>query len=536
MAKGLDVFCCYICYKCYICYAVSGAPVAGVADVATWMLVMAPLIPRPSGNGISPFQEDTDSSYKDDMQPSNQSEGKIAELLKPLPLFPLPSEARNLPRSILGPFEKLACSLASELQVPLEIAVQSVLSAASLAAQGIADVQTPLGTTCPLSLSAMSVIGPGARKTYVDKIVFAAIKLYEQNSCDAITRKIQLSDNSKSILDKKSITDAAIACVHTINGLSFEDFSKQLPLLPVSLLYVSSDALQFTNKTNKTTKSQPTKAGKIFDCAWSGDDIILNKGSSVHLLRGRRITISLTLDDKFAADIISSDNPGTRSFVSKTLIAWPESMVGKRSFGDIDINRINGLTEFNNKCISMLDLLPGPLQPDLNKIPLKVIKLSDDGNKRLLKFIDNLENDPKSKEYFVDIIDFTENATENICRIAGIFSLFKNEYTTVIDDDSLHLALCLFLHYAAELARIRNIRGVQDQITTAELLLKWLRKQTSVLKDANEPLGISTRKVLQYGPPPLRSKSNLDSAIKVLEDHGWIYMQFNRREIVLSEE
>ena len=72
---------------------------------------------------------------------------------KPLPLFPPMADAEPYPVDALGPILSRAVkAIASKEQVPLALAAQAVLAAASLAACAHADVMMPFGQTRPLSL------------------------------------------------------------------------------------------------------------------------------------------------------------------------------------------------------------------------------------------------------------------------------------------------------------------------------------------------------------------------------------------------
>ncbi len=470
------------------------------------------------------------NEHKDD------SEEDISNLMLPLPLASIVPKSKKCKPKCLGPFEKLTSSLSDHLQVPFEISLQSVLSVASLAAQGIADVQTPFGVICPLSLSVLSVVGSGSRKSNVDKLVSSGIKMHEELSYQAIRDFIKQASHDKPVSNSRFSDDALLGCFHIISGPNFDDFTKQLPMLPASVLYESPDALQFTRGSSRSGRHSLSRAGELFERAWSGNNIMLSRGSSARLLRGRRISISLTLDDGIAAETINAENPGARSFLAKTLIAWPDSLVGQRSISDIDVGRIEGLEDFKRKCVEMLRSLPGSSQDSFNEITPRVIKLDTTSKKTLVKFIHNMETYPKSADTFSEVVDFIENAAENICRIAAIYTIFDNKSALEISEDYLNSAIELYVYYLYELLRIRKINVVQVQIKNAQILLSWLKKQSELRQNRGDSMCVGTRTILQRGPSVLRSKQVLDEAIKILQDHGWVYMQYNRREIVFTEK
>ena len=80
----------------------------------------------------------------------------------PLPLFPELPPAEPYPVAALGPvLGEAARAIVRKIQVPEAMAAQSVLSAASLAAQALADVMLPYGQTRPLSLFLVTVAASG---------------------------------------------------------------------------------------------------------------------------------------------------------------------------------------------------------------------------------------------------------------------------------------------------------------------------------------------------------------------------------------
>jgi hypothetical protein len=100
---------------------------------------------------------------------------------EPLPLFPPLSSAEPYPIDYLGPvLSNAAGAIARKVQVPVAMAAQSVLAAASLAAQAHADVRLPFGQTRPLSLFLVTVAASGARKTTADAEALAPVRKHEK--------------------------------------------------------------------------------------------------------------------------------------------------------------------------------------------------------------------------------------------------------------------------------------------------------------------------------------------------------------------
>ena len=117
---------------------------------------------RPSGSEESP---DTRSFFDDE----------------PLPLHPEPTPADPYPVEALGDvLSGAALAISRVVQVPEAMAAQSVLGAASLATQALADVAMPFGQTRPISLYFATGAESGDRKSTADRFALEAVRGYEE--------------------------------------------------------------------------------------------------------------------------------------------------------------------------------------------------------------------------------------------------------------------------------------------------------------------------------------------------------------------
>ena len=99
----------------------------------------------------------------------------------PIPLVAELAPAEAYPVNALGPvLSRGAVAIARKIQAPIEMAAQSVLAVAALAAQAHADVQLPFGQTRPLSLALITVASSGDRKTSTDREAAWPVRTYEE--------------------------------------------------------------------------------------------------------------------------------------------------------------------------------------------------------------------------------------------------------------------------------------------------------------------------------------------------------------------
>ncbi|MEH6478245.1 MAG: DUF3987 domain-containing protein, partial [Sneathiella sp.] len=98
---------------------------------------------------------------------------------EPTPLFGILREAEPVPREWLGPLTDSIRAVATLIQAPEAIAMQSVLIVSSAATQALADVETLQGHV-PLSCFALTVAQSGERKSACDSLATGVIEQIDQ--------------------------------------------------------------------------------------------------------------------------------------------------------------------------------------------------------------------------------------------------------------------------------------------------------------------------------------------------------------------
>src|ERR1700734_3770851 len=99
----------------------------------------------------------------------DSSEPHIVRMESPQPLMRELAPANPFPADALGPIlGPTAHAIHDRVQAPLAICGNSVLAAATLAVQGLADVVLPTGQTKPVSNFFLTIANTGERKSAVD--------------------------------------------------------------------------------------------------------------------------------------------------------------------------------------------------------------------------------------------------------------------------------------------------------------------------------------------------------------------------------
>jgi uncharacterized protein DUF3987 len=106
-------------------------------------------------------------------------------------------------------------------------------------------------------------------------------------------------------------------------------------------------------------------------------------------------------------------------------------------------------------------------------------------------------------------------AAEHAARLAGVLTLVADLGAEEIGEGAMGDGAELASWYLGEALRMQAAGRTDPTLLRAKSLLDWLQGR------ADERGEIAFRDALQSGPGGLRTKAALETALKVLADHGW---------------
>lgn len=442
----------------------------------------------------------------------------------------------NYPVDALGATADLARSLAIAFQTPVEIVAQSLLSALSLVTQCIANAQTPFGSNCPLSLCLITVAEPSARKKYVEKLIFAEIEAYEQGLQDMLIYDPQVKNLSDKSLKSKTINQNLLGSLHRAPASKLDVVIRGLSKLANSIVYSSNDLTQFVGENKSRPSPAILLANSYLDRLWFGENIIVSQGSTAQLLRGRRVAVSLNTSPESASDVLRIDRSSAQSLLSKALVSWPKSIVGDRNSVEVDPSKINGLEDFNNRCISLLTKADFPPGSDSSQLSARVLKLDGEERKTLLNFLNQVEEHSGDSQYFAKISAFSENSAEHICRIAGVLQIYADPKALRIDAEHLKSAMELFSYYALQMYKLQENNSLADGEADANWLLLWLQNNYRKHLNVTGTEIFKVRYIQQNTHLPLRKADVIQKSLEILHSRRVIFFDKNNRLVKLLRE
>jgi len=456
------------------------------------------------------------------------------EKLTPEPLRRLALSSNQFPVDVLGPILKPAALKMHEMiQAPLAICGQSVLAGASLALQGLIDIEID-GRRRPVSEYFLSVGGTGERKTAVDEAALAPHRIKDRELYDNYLIEKELhgveldvwNSQRKSLKSNVSPEEVKLA----INELGPKPVPPFLPFMFTSeptvegltrllgegrpSMGVFSDEGGMLVGGYSFSKEKVLHTGASYSKFWDGSPVDRVRGSEeASKLYGRRVAIHLMLQPKIAGEFLRNDLLADQGFLTRCLACFPESTVGNRPYQEIGLDD-PVLQRYNAHMLALLnrDLATEADNPQVLKP--KSITLDSQAKHLWREFHDYCDAASGRGGEYEPIRGFANKAPEHAVRIAAILKGVSNPEVDQIDLNTMRDAIQLTNYYLMEWKRIVDEAGVDPDIHLAETLLEWL-------KDSGEAF-IYPRKIYQYGPNSLRNKKDTMRIMQILEGHGHV--------------
>lgn len=461
----------------------------------------------------------------------------------PLPLYPEIAAGAPFPVDALGPIlSDAAKAIAYKVQVPLGLSGQSVLAAASLAAQTRADVRLPTGQTRPLSSFFVTIAGSGERKSSADTEALRAVRVYEKElrdihekeMCEYRTKaaaweaqKKKVERSSKLDLQEREAELNAIGpppepplypfivCGEpTVEGLA-----RAWRGAPAGLGIFSAEGGTFVGGHAMSDDSRLRSAASLSEL-WDGAPIKrIRAGDGVMLLYGRRLAIHLMMQDEPARRFLSDPLLRDQGLLSRVLISAPASIAGTRLWREARAEDDQALRRFEQR---MLDLLRKNLplaEGKRNELEPPALEISEPAASIWREFYNHIERQCGPDGELAPMRGFAAKAAEHAARIAGVLTIFADPGATEIGEGAMRGAVELADWYVHEAIRLEGLGRTNPDLLKASALLEWMQQRDGE---------VSFRQILQYGPNSLRTKAAAEKALKILLDHRWLIVARER--------
>jgi hypothetical protein len=452
--------------------------------------------------------------------------GEVVQLEPPMPLTrelapaePFPVDALG---SVLGP---AAEAIHSRVRAPLAIGCQSVLAAATLAVQGHADVELPIGPGIgrPISEFFDTVAETGERKTASDEHAIWPIRRFEKQLRERHDAEMADYKNDKLAWDRarevilKSRThkgdrnaiatalselgpapSAPLDPMLTADEPTFEGMCKLFVTGHPSLGLFSTEGGQFIGGHGMNEENRLKTA---MSSLWDGQPIRrVRAGDGSSVLPGRRFATHLQMQPAVADLLFGNSLLAEQGLLSRHLAVFPDRATGTR-FQQIEGPQVDrDLKRYGAILLGILEQ-PLPLVPGKrNELDPRRLPLSPQAIEHWRSFADHIERQLTPYGALEPVKGLGNKLPEHAARLAAVLSLIANLDAGEIEKPILEAGIVLAEHYAGEALRLFGVGHEKKELRQAKELLDWLQSKWS------EPV-VSLPDIYRRGPNAIRDRA-----------------------------
>jgi hypothetical protein len=469
-----------------------------------------------------------------------------AEVFIPEPPISLLSKTldfQQYPIDALGEALRNAAKAINEkIQAPMSICAQSVLAAASLSVQHIADIELPTDQTRPISNFFLSVGDSGERKSSVDNEALKGVKKFERENAEKFkqqckdwkvkhklwenaAKKLQGTEVNFALLEahlkaepKKPLRAILIVDDSTIEGLvkCFSEGRSSLGL--------------FTSEGGQFLGGYSLKENLLNTCAilskfWDGSpQKSLRASRGEMILDDCRLSTHLMIQPKMAREFLSNPQLRDQGILTRFLCVHPPSATGTRFFKEVSDASKTSLDVYHTRIQRLLESSIN-LDNQREKQEKRILKLTQKAKIIWISFSNEIEQLIAPDNELEPVKGLANKLAEHAARLAGIIALFENPDCTDIDDSIMDKGIRLAQFYAYELLRITEAYQVPEVIMNAEKIRQWLQ-------EGWKEEFVSIPDIQQLGPNSFRNHNHkIREALQVLEAHNWLIKLFEGKTI-----
>ncbi|WP_024530464.1 YfjI family protein [Serratia fonticola] len=448
-------------------------------------------------------------------------------------------KASTFPQENLPPkLNEVTQAITGVTQAPVELIVNTCLSAMSLASQALVVFQHSDGRTSPVSLYNVVIAESGERKTAVynqvmkpilefEKQAFKTyseqIKVYEADSqtWNAINKTIikKIKKNEEKGIDNTSAKDKlrehyAVQPVPPrlpkllYNDATYEAIVKGLSENIGSAGLVSDEGGGILN--GRAMNNSP-----LFNQLWDGGSFDIERKNHRLVIDNSRFSILiLTQHSEFKSFIKKRGERALgNGFFARCLWSVTTSTQGQRTLTSEIKNDDTSLEQFHKRITELLVLTAKNTKP-------KVLRFSSEAETRFSEFNDFIE-----KQITIDINKhdslpgILSKIPENIIRLTSLIHFFYGFEGEEISVKTLNNVILIVQYYYNQVVDLLTL-GMEKVEKDADVLHKWLLNLPS--NSNSTYTAIARTYVRRYGPYQLRDSIRFTKALKILEDCGRI--------------
>ena len=453
---------------------------------------------------------------------------------EPYPLDALPPSVRAAVEEVQG-----------FVKAPMVLVASSALGAVSLAVQAHVDIKRAEGLTGPVGLYLLTIAASGERKSTCDRLLFQAIRDYEHHQAEVAGPVQKAHGSAVGALEAKvngikmGITAAARAGEDT-SALEAElaELEQQAPEAPrvPRLIYADVTPEQLKWELARVWPSAGVISAEggavlgahgmgqesimrnlaMYNQLWDGADLPTDRRSSESfIVHGARLTIALQVQEVTLRVFLNASGELARGigFLSRCLLAWPESTQGSRTFTEAPPEWPQ-LEAFHRRMTAILNQgvnldSGGGLRPVL-------LTFTPEAKAAWVAFHDKIERELADGGQYHEVRDVASKTADNAARISALFHVFEGVPGSAVGEASFKAASRIAEWHLGEARRFLGDLALPSGLEDAARLESWLIDYCHSHGTDRVPI----KEVQHLGPGRLRDRGRRDAAVQDLEDLG----------------
>ena len=433
----------------------------------------------------------------------------------------IPDEATTAPEAF--PFHALgsimgeaARAIAQDVQAPDSLAGGSVLAAASLAVQPLANVMLPHGQRSPLSVFVITGAGSGDRKSAVDAVACKEVEEVRKQQARDFSRQMarydaDMGDKSRGDPEPPKPTPKSL----TTSNATIEGICRLLKHQSSVGIFSAEGGEMLGGHSLRDDKRSSGLA--FYLKGWSGESLdSLRGGDGLTVLLNRRMAMHVLVQPVLLGALLGDPLAQGQGLLARCLIAQPDTLAGQRLYRDVNPHENPAVMAYSDAIKALLETAPALWEDgDGYELKPKDLYLDDDAKALWVAFFNEIERQQGNGRELDGARPFASKAAEHAARIAGIITLVQDPQATQIEGLAMDAAIELTGFYLTEHLRLTGA-GRQERIDgRLRTLLAWLQSAGAM---------VSKKDVLQKSPYALRKlkAEGLNPLLDELARRGYI--------------
>ncbi len=402
------------------------------------------------------------------------------------------------PFHALGPvLGNAARAIAEDVQAPDSLAGGSVLAAASLAVQALANVVLPHGLRAPLSVFVITGAGSGDRKSAVDAVACREIEDVRKQEARDSSKAMQayeseMAGKKKGDDEPEKPTPKSI----TTSNATIEGICRLLKFQSHIGIFSAEGGEMLGGHSLRDDKRSSGLA--FYLKGWSGESLdSLRGGDGLTVLLGRRMAMHVLVQPVLLGTLLCDPLAQGQGLLARCLIAQPETLAGHRPYRDVDPQENPAVIAYSERIRALL-ASEKTLWAEGDGYELKPHDLHLDTEAKALwvAFYNVIERQQANGSELDGARPFASKAAEHAARIAGIITMVENPSATSISSLAMDGAIQLAVFYLNEHLRLTGAGRQERQQSALRSLLEWMQGQGSY---------VAKKDVLQRTPRAIRN-------------------------------